>query len=114
MRIINQSKDTVIAENAIIADTLLTRMRGILGKKSFAPGSGLIITRCNSIHMFFMRFPIDVLFLDSSNKVVLALPQIKPWRISPICWKAKFVIELPAGTIPSSNTEISDQINILS
>ncbi len=62
-------------------------------------GHGLWIEPCNSIHMFFMKFAIDVLFLDSGGRVKRVLLALKPWRVSPIVFGARTVVELPAGTL---------------
>lgn len=112
MRILNKTRDTLIAQSAAVADTLLKRMKGLMARKNFAPGEALIITPCNSIHTFFMRFPIDVLFVDRDNKIVAQGIEIKPWQVSPIYWRAKFVVELPCGTISSSGTREGDEITL--
>lgn len=102
MKIINKTKNTVLASDVIIADTLLKRLKGLLGKKEFHKGQALIITPCNSIHTFFMHLTIDVLFIDKHNKVIKAIPSIKPFRLTRVYLKAKFVIELPVNTIKSA------------
>ncbi len=70
VKIINKTKNTILAEEAYIADTVFSRVKGLLGKQSLDEGSALIIKPCNSIHTFFMRFPIDVFFVDRNNKIV--------------------------------------------
>ena len=70
-----------------------------MGRQDIAPGHGLWIEPCNSIHMFFMRFAIDVLFLDREGKVKRVLLTLKPWRVSPIVFSSRTVVELPAGTL---------------
>ena len=70
-----------------------------MGRQDIAPGHGLWIEPCNSIHMFFMRFAIDVLFLDREGKVKRVLLTLKPWRVSPIVFGSRTVVELPAGTL---------------
>jgi len=112
MKIVNVSKDRTLAQNALMADSSLKRIVGLIGKTGLKKDEALIIRSCNSIHTFFMRFPIDVLFVDSGNKVVFLRGRLKPWRLTPICWKAKFVIELPAGTIEESKTSLGDEIRL--
>ena len=68
MIIRNISKNTVTAEDCAIADSLFTRFMGLMGRKTLVQGTGLLITPCNSIHMLFMRFPIDAVFLSSGMK----------------------------------------------
>lgn len=63
------------------------------------PSSALWIEPCNSIHMFFMRFPIDAVFLDRQGRVKRVLRELKPWRVSPLVFGARTVVELPAGTV---------------
>ncbi len=112
MKIINKTKNTVLAENAIIADTPFTRSRGLLGRKELQPKEALVITCCNSIHTFFMRFSIDVLFVDAGNKIVGIKNGLKPWRLSPIYWRAPFAIELPSGAIRESLSSIGDEVSL--
>ncbi|CAN5637872.1 hypothetical protein BH23CHL2_BH23CHL2_20250 [soil metagenome] len=79
----------------------------------FVDGQAVVIDPCTSIHMFFMRFPIDVLYVNRDNCVVRAQPGIRPWRVGPLYTKgARFVIELPEGTIARSGTIVGDQLTI--
>ena len=112
MKIINQDKNALLAQNASVACTIFARMKGLLGRKNLEEGEALIIKSCNSIHTFFMRFPIDVLFLDRNNRVVEVISAMKPFRISSIYFKADFVIELPANIIQKSSTSVGDLISI--
>lgn len=89
----------LIASDVLLADTYFKRLKGLMFKKNLAYNEGLIITPCNSIHMFFMKFPLDVLFVDKENRVVGVLEGIKPWWISKVFFRANYVIELPYGTI---------------
>lgn len=85
------------------------------GPSEFGDGQALVIDPCTSIHMFFMRFPLDVLYLNRDNEVVRAQENIRPWRIGPLYTKgARFVIELPTGTIQRSRTSVGDAIAIAS
>ncbi len=78
------------------------------------PDSGLLIDPCSSIHMFFMRFAIDVLYVDRADRIVRAQRTIKPWRIGPIFTRgAKYVIELPVGTIEKSGSDVGDQLRVV-
>ena len=74
------------------------RMRGLLGRDGLEPDEGLLIERCSSIHMFFMRFPIDVAYLDADWRVVKKVARLAPWRLSG-CWRASHTLELPAGAL---------------
>ena len=104
MRIINKTKNTVLAEDVIVADTPYKRIHGLLGKKEFKKGEALILKPCNSIHTFFMQFPIDVLFVDKNNRAIKAISGLGPFRLTNIYFHARFAIELPADTIKSTLT----------
>lgn len=110
MIIYNDSKKLILATNSKIADTFFSRMVGLLNRDKLSENEGLVITHCNSIHMFFMKFAIDVIFIDSSKKVVGLARNIKPNCLSKIYWKASSAIELPVGVILQSKTEIGDKI----
>ncbi|MBP9855480.1 MAG: DUF192 domain-containing protein [Candidatus Omnitrophica bacterium] len=110
MIILNRSKNAVIANKAQMADTFPSRMTGLLKHKELAQNEALIITRCNSIHMFFMKFAIDVIFINKANKVVGLVKNIQPNHLSPIYWSATKAIELPVGIISSTHTELGDDI----
>lgn len=110
MKVINITKDTLIAENLFIAETLLKRTVGLLGRKEFKKGEALLIKPCQQIHTFFMRFSIDLLFLDKRNWIVKTIKNFPPWRISGIYPKAKSCLELPSGIIESTFTQEGDEI----
>lgn len=82
-----------------IARTSWSRFVGLMGRAELPSGTGLWIEPCNSIHMFFMRFAIDVLFLDRAGRVKRVMLRLKPWRVSPIVFGARTTVELPAGTL---------------
>ena len=110
--IVNLTRNTTIASNVKIAQDTLSRMKGLLGTKEFPSGEALVITHCQSIHMFFMNFPIDVIFCDKQNKVVGLCNDIKPFALSPIFFKASYSIELPAGTVATTQTQAGDQVQL--
>ncbi len=76
--------------------SLYSKMKGLLGTKELKDGEGLLIPDCKQVHTWFMQYPIDVIFLDSSN-TVLTYRTLKPWKISPWFFRAKSVLEVPAG-----------------
>ena len=112
MQIINTTKNTVLADYVIFAQTTLSRLKGLLFRPYFRKGEALIIKPCNSVHTFFMRFSIDLLFVDSENKVVKTYRGIKPFKVTPICFKSKFAIELPSGIVAATNTAEFDILSI--
>ena len=110
MNAYNQTRNNMIASHVDLAHTSATRMKGLLGKTSMEQNYGLWISPCRSIHTFFMKFPIDVIFLSSSNQVVKLINNMKPFRLSPIVFSAKSVLELSTGAIEKSGTQIGDQV----
>ena len=110
MKIINQTKNTLLAEDVIMADRPLKRIRGLLGRKEFKKGEAIILKPCNSIHTFFMRFPIDVLFIDKENRVIKAVSHLEPFRLTPVYFNSAFTVELPSGTISSTLTCEGDSL----
>lgn len=95
-----------------IAYSNLEKDWGLISRNSISCGEGLIIDPCNTIHMYFMRFPIDVLFVNKNNQVVYILENFKPWQVSRRIEESKYVIELPVDTIQNSNTHIGDKIKV--
>jgi uncharacterized protein len=112
VKIINLTKGTVLADEAVVASAFFKRLKGLLGKKNLSPGEALVIKPCNSIHTFFMRFPIDALFVDKNNKIVAAALCLPPFRISKIYFTAAYVIELPAGSLKTNQISVGDLIEM--
>jgi uncharacterized membrane protein (UPF0127 family) len=100
MKIQRQLDQRMIVENGRHADTYFSRLVGWIGKRQAQPGEGLLITPCNSVHMWMMSLPIDVVFLSREMKIVKAVPNLRPWKLLPVfCPGAESALELPAGTI---------------
>ena len=93
-----QIGERVVCERCSVADSPLARMRGLLGRRGLESGEGLLLRPASSVHTFFMRFPIDVVFLDRHGVVKRVAPNVPPWR-SVGCRGAKAVVELPAGEV---------------
>lgn len=111
LRAINVSKKTDIASHVRVATSILERAVGLLGTSTLPPGEGLWISPCKSIHTFFMRYPIDVLFLDEKGTVI-AQETLRPWRISRWQLKARGVLEVNAGAAQNSQTVLGDRIEL--
>jgi len=114
MRIIrasNRTRGGDIAERVEVASNPWSRFWGLMGRRGLDPGHGLLIKPCSSIHMFFMRFPIDVVFLDRDNVVVKVVHGIKPWRMA-MGDGGKNALELPAGTAAATGTAEGDQLDL--
>jgi uncharacterized protein len=109
INIVNLTRQTELARNAEVADHGAARNKGLLGRDSLLPGSGLWIVPCEGVHTFFMKFPIDLVYIDRNKKVRKVRSNVGPWRLS-ACLSAHSIIELPAGVIQSSKTVAGDQL----
>ena len=87
---------TVVCERCLLAETPFARLRGLLGRSGLSSGEGLLLRPAASIHTAFMKFAIDVVFLDRDLRVVKVVPELVPWRTA-ACRGARAVLELPAG-----------------
>ena len=103
---------TVLATNVEIANNFQKRFFGLMMRKTLSPKNALIISPCNSIHMFFMKFPIDAIFTNKKGEILYLLNSIKPWHISKIVVGAKTVIELPAETLKNNHIKVGDIVKI--
>ena len=112
VRITNQSRGSTLASRGRMARSAVERTRGLLGTSSLPSGGGLYIEKAPSIHMFFMRYPIDAVFVDRHRKVVKVVENLRPWRA--VLWApgAADCLELPAGAIAASGTRVGDQLAI--
>jgi uncharacterized membrane protein (UPF0127 family) len=114
VRIDNLTKSTEVAAAARLADNPWSRMVGLLGRKRLPDGEALILRPCSSIHTLFMRFPIDIVYVDKEARVLKVVPSLKPFRFSGTLRSGHCTIELPVGTIARSNTDPGDQLTISS
>ena len=107
----NQTRQTVLADAAEIADSGAKRRIGLLKHERLAPGEGLWIVPCESVHTFFMRFPIDLVYLDKKRRVRKIRPDVPAWRLS-LCLTAHSVLELPSGKAAETGTAVGDELSI--
>jgi uncharacterized membrane protein (UPF0127 family) len=105
----NQTKGEVLATSATVADSSETRRTGLLKHTSLPDGEGLWIVPCEAVHSFFMKFPIDVVYLNKDKTVRKIHHNMKPWKLS-FCLPAHSVLELPAGTALRTKTQPGDQL----
>ena len=110
MKIWNETRDATLAERGRLATSWWARGRGLLGTKTLPQGEGLLIVPCNSIHSFFMQYAFDAIFLDKQGIAVHLMRAMKPSRLSRIVFKAHSTLELPAGTIEATGTQLGDTI----
>jgi hypothetical protein len=116
-RALNQTRGTVLCERLEDAGGLRGQSRGLLGRDGLEPGAGMRFengrfTPMMWMHMFFMRFAIDIVFLDRGGKVLKVNRNLKPWRVSSMVFGARTALELPAGAASASATEPGDQIQL--
>ena len=111
MALTNSRTGAVIASSVELAMTSAERRRGLLGRDSMAPHSALVITRCNAVHTFWMRFAIDVAFVDSSGTVKKVVEGLVPWRMAGTLF-ASTAIEFPAGTLKNGALQVGDRVNL--
>jgi uncharacterized membrane protein (UPF0127 family) len=108
----NQTRSVEIAHSAEVARGPIRRGIGLMGRRGWTHSDGLVLERCGSIHTFFMRMPIDVVYLDRDGTVLRADAAMPPWRVGPIVRRARTVLELPAGTIERTGTRKGDRLEL--
>jgi uncharacterized protein len=114
----NHTRGTLIAADIESADGLWAKFMGLMGRAGLPPGAGLWLPDSNGIHMMFMRFPIDAVFLgrpaaDGTRPVLAARPDLPTWRgLVPFVRGANGVLELPAGTITATSTIVGDSVSL--
>jgi len=112
----NQTRNSVLADELVVANTFLPRLVGLLAKTAewSRARRGLWIIPSRGVHTWGMRFPIDVVFLDRHRKVLHIESNLRPWRISKVVVGARSVVELPASTVANTRTCVGDQIEVIS
>lgn len=110
VRVSRPSDKRIVADSCFVAESFWARFKGLMGKRAMADGSGLLLQPCNSIHTFFMNFPIDVIYLSRKfdreqrlYNVVSIKHAMKPWRMDLPVWGANAVLELPMGAAADLN-----------
>ena len=105
------SRARVVCASCSLADTMWARLRGLMGKRDLGRGQGLLLRPSGSVHTCFMRFPIDVVFLDRELAVLAVSPAVRPWRAR-MCRGARAVLELPAGETDRVGIGPGDRLTI--
>ncbi|HXV57135.1 MAG TPA: DUF192 domain-containing protein [Gaiellaceae bacterium] len=100
-----------MCERCLLAETPLARARGLLGRPGLEPDEGILLRPASSIHMWFMRFPIDAVFLDGEGRVLKVAAGLRPWRLAG-CRGAKAVAELPAGACARAGLAAGDRLTV--
>jgi uncharacterized membrane protein (UPF0127 family) len=110
LKIRNLTKNTVVCEQALLADNFWTRAKGLMFRKDWEGFDGLLLSPCRSIHTFGMRMEIDVCFLDPEHRVMKSLYALGPWRSAQGGWQSHSTLELPAGTLERTGTGAGDRL----
>lgn len=117
----NLTNHRVIADKCSVAERYFPRLKGLMGRSHMESGEALLFPRCNSIHMWFMKIPIDVVFLKAEissdgkrrAKVISIHSDVQPWRILPLShWSANETLELAAGSIRKMEIAVGDELCI--
>jgi uncharacterized protein len=111
-QVMNTTRNTVLATCLEVADTSAKRNKGLLGRKALAPGEGLWIVPCESVHTVGMRFPIDLVYLDRNHQIQKIRNSVRPWRIS-VCLSAHSILELPSGSVRQTQSMPGDTVEFL-
>jgi uncharacterized membrane protein (UPF0127 family) len=107
--IANLSTGRILAEEVRIAETVADRLKGLLGTSHLAPGCGLLLRPCHSIHTIGMAYAIDVVFLDLNYNVLKVVVDLQPMRAAS-CWAAEMTLELPSGTAARTGTQVGHRL----
>jgi uncharacterized protein len=99
----------IVCERCLLAETALTRMRGLLGRRELPSGEGILLRPASSVHMAFMRFPIDAVFLDKDWRVLKIAADLQPWRAA-AARGSKSVLEIPAGEAARRGLTVGDRL----
>jgi uncharacterized membrane protein (UPF0127 family) len=102
----------VLCESCLLADTVSLRLRGLLGRRELPAGEGVWIRPTNSIHMFFMRFAVDAVFLDRDDEVLRIVHGLRPWRMAS-CRRARSVVELAQGEAARRGLEVGQTLRVV-
>jgi len=112
MQLVNKTKNQLVVAHLAEANTLWSRLRGLLGRTSLPDDEGMLFDLNNSIHTFFMKFAIDVVFVDKNWRVVKTFAAVKPGRMIWPILTARATLEFSEGTIARAKIEIGDQLNV--
>jgi hypothetical protein len=109
-RVLNQTRGTVVAHRVRTAGSVWSRLLGLMFRSSLGQDEGLLIAPSSSVHTAFMRFPIDVVFIDRSNRVVKVASSLRPFRFAGVLRPQLSALELPAGRAVAAGVEKGDQL----
>jgi uncharacterized protein len=112
VQLINERTRKSVADTVEVAETRAARRRGLLGRARLDTGAALMLVPCFAVHTAFMRFAIDVIFLDGDGCVVRTVSRLSPWRMA-MSVRARAVVELPAGQLESLAVDVGDALYLV-
>ena len=110
IRVVNRSRGTLLGNQIALVDSWPGRLRGYLGRPEPKPGEGMLLARCNAVHMYGLEFALDLVFLDKDGEVVKTIEGLQPWKRTKRIPSARFALELPSGVISASGTRVGDRL----
>jgi uncharacterized membrane protein (UPF0127 family) len=108
----NVTREEKLAERVMLADGWWTRLRGMMGRPEPAADEGMLLAPCQSVHMYWMKYPLDVAFLSSDGRVVATYHGLAPSRRSKWHRDAEQALELKAGRLAATQTEVGDHLEL--
>ncbi len=112
LKVDNTTRNVILVSKGRLANSFWRRLRGLVGVKNLPEGDGLLIEPCNQIHCMFMSIPIDVLYIGNDQRVLAIDTAMRPWAVGRLVRGATRVLELPAGTVAATGTQVGDQLQI--
>ena len=112
-RVKADGSELLLSEDIKTADSFLRKLFGLVFSAQLKENEGLLIDNCSSIHTFWMRYPIDILFLDSDNRVIRFFEDLKPFRVTPFIRGAVKTVELKSGTVKACLINIGDCLKLV-
>lgn len=112
LHIENSVRNTTLIEDGRVADNSWTRLRGLIGVRHLPEGDGMLIEPCKGVHCMFMSIPIDVVYVSKEDEVVAIDTAMKPWRFGRIYRRSHYAVELPAGSVVRTKTEVGDRLEV--
>lgn len=106
VRVHNRTADRELGGRIVLADSLWSRLRGMIGRPEPTPGEGMLLAPTQAVHMWWMKYPLDVALLDRERRVVATYPELQPGKRTRVHRGARYALELPAGTLAATKTDV--------
>ena len=113
IKVMNTTRGTTLLQEGRMADNFFSRLRGLIGVRALAEGTGILIRPCRGVHCMFMSIPIDVIYVDREDRVIALDRAMKPWTIGKVYRNGAYVVEGPVGVIEGTGVAVGDQLQII-